>query len=69
MNFIELPLEIQVIAVKTFADKYSPRPGLVETNRNEPAKSLAQEIRDAFIEFYSPAGSESIQNGSDPSGE
>ena len=64
MNFSELPLEVQIIAVQMFANRYQKPSSMLALVGSESAKSLAQEIRDAFIEFYSPAVSESTPNGS-----
>lgn len=46
-NFQDLPLEVQVIAAQLLSERFDPAA--------EPAKELAQEIRDAFIELYSPS--------------
>lgn len=47
VNFQDLPLEVQVIAAQLLSERFDPAA--------EPAKELAQEIRDAFIELYSPS--------------
>ncbi|ECW2977125.1 TPA_asm: formyltetrahydrofolate deformylase [Salmonella enterica subsp. diarizonae] len=46
MNFRELPVSVQNIAAQALADK------MPCTKGSEPAKALAQNIREAFIELY-----------------
>ncbi|EAB9447415.1 formyltetrahydrofolate deformylase [Salmonella enterica subsp. diarizonae] len=49
MNFRELPVSVQNIAAQMLADHM---PCATNTSKNEPAKALAQNIREAFIELY-----------------
>lgn len=53
VNFQDLPLEVQVIAAQLLSERFDPSYKL--DIDEEPAKELAQEIRDAFIELYSPS--------------
>lgn len=64
LEFKDLPISIQNIAIQVFADKYSQSITLFFEQEEEPAKALARDIRDAFTEFYALAEFSSSQHGS-----
>ncbi|MFV8757290.1 hypothetical protein ACNSO7_02110 [Yersinia enterocolitica] len=51
MQFKDLPVSVQNIAAQLLADKMLHHYGTTE--QSEPAKMLAQNIKDAFTELYS----------------
>lgn len=53
VNFQDLPSEVQVIAAQLLSERFEPSNKVVIAEK--PAKELAQEIRDVFIELYSPS--------------
>lgn len=55
MEFKDLPLKVQEIAAQCLADKIRATPGFAEgVVKKEPVKNQAHQIREAFIELYSP---------------
>lgn len=54
MKFQDLPTEVQVIAAQTLSGKLC-QSGFSVAGKTEPAKELALEVRDAFVELYSPS--------------
>lgn len=64
MKFDDLPPEVQLIAAQALSNRISALGGgLVE--RIEPVKSLAREVREAFIEMYLQSESASVQSDND----
>lgn len=54
MKFQDLPTEVQEIAAQTLSGKLH-QSGFSVIGKTEPAKELAREVRDAFVELYSPS--------------
>lgn len=61
MKFEELPREVQLIAAQTLSNRLSML-GAGVKERTEPVKTLAREVREAFIEMYFQPESASVQN-------
>ncbi|OWF84422.1 formyltetrahydrofolate deformylase [Yersinia entomophaga] len=57
MRFVELPLEMQLIAAQTLSNRLSTL-GMGMDEQIEPVKTLAREVREAFIELYSTENNE-----------
>lgn len=64
MKFEELPHELQLIAAQTLSNRLSEL-GVGMNERIEPVKTLAREVKEAFIELYLPSESELARNGND----
>lgn len=61
MEFKDLPLKVQEIAAQCLADKISYVSGFAEgAVKNEPAKDQARQVRESFVELYSPAAQPSL---------
>ena len=61
MRFEELPREVQLIAAQTLSNRLSAL-GVGVNERTEPVKTLAREVRDAFIEMYFQQEPASVQH-------
>ncbi|CNH96761.1 phage protein [Yersinia intermedia] len=61
MRFVELPREVQLIAAQTLSNRLSTL-GVGMDEKIEPVKTLAREVREAFIELYFQPESASIQH-------
>lgn len=61
MKFEEIPHELQLIAAQTLSNRLSTL-GVGMNEQIEPVKTLAREVREAFIEMYFQPESASVQN-------
>lgn len=61
MKFEELPREIQLIAAQALSNRLSTLGSGVK-EQIEPVKTLAREVREAFIEMYSQQEPASVQH-------
>ncbi|CNL30382.1 phage protein [Yersinia frederiksenii] len=61
MIFVELPREVQLIAAQTLSNRLSML-GVAMNEQIEPVKTLAREVREAFIEMYSQQEPASVQH-------
>lgn len=59
MQFKELPTDLQIIAADCLRQKLVD----IDSTQKEPAITLAQCIKAAFIELYSPAPAAAPQHG------
>ena len=59
MEFKELPADLQVIAAACLRQKLAD----IDSTQKEPVIALAQSIKAAFIELYSPAPGVAPQHG------
>lgn len=57
MRFDELPFEMQLIAAQTLSNRISTL-GMGMGEKIEPVKTLAREVREAFIELHSSGENE-----------
>ncbi len=61
MRFVELPREVQLIAAQTLSSRLSTL-GVGMDEKIAPVKTLAREVREAFIEMYSQQEPASVQH-------